>query len=176
MNDLPLHPKLVHLPMALAVLVPLLAATVLLAWWRGWFRHRTWVLVAAAQVLLFASGMVAVRTGKQDEHVAERAVPEAAIEAHEEAAEAFQLAAGVVLALCVLPLLLRRPRLAQLAALTATAGTVVVLFLGIRVGAAGGELVYRHNAGAAHAAQRSGGAPATPAVPRAPREHDDDHR
>lgn len=33
------HPKIVHLPMALAVLIPLIAGGVAIAWWRGWLEH-----------------------------------------------------------------------------------------------------------------------------------------
>ena len=39
--EIPLHPKLVHLPLALAALLPLLTFGVLLAWWRGWLQQRT---------------------------------------------------------------------------------------------------------------------------------------
>ena len=158
MPELPLHPKLVHLPIALAVLMPLLASGVLLAWWRGWFRQRTWTVVLLGQAMLFTSGYLATRTGHEDEERVERLVPEAAIERHEEAAETFQLGGGVVLALCLLPLLLKRLRLAQGAALVATLGTFAVLWLGYRVGEAGGELVYRYGAGSAYG--QAGSAPA----------------
>ena len=35
MEALFFHPKLVHVPIALAVLMPLLSGSLLLAWWRG---------------------------------------------------------------------------------------------------------------------------------------------
>lgn len=151
-DTLPLHPKLVHLPIALAVLMPLFSGGVLLAWWRGWFRHRTWSLVAAAQALLVASSFVAMRTGEADEERVERVVAESALEAHEEAAEAFTWTAALVLLLCVVPLTTRRPQIALPAALASVVGTGIVLGLGFRVGEAGGALVYRHGAAAAWAA------------------------
>src|SRR5690606_866782 len=107
MEALPLHPKIVHLPMALAVLMPLLTGGILLAVWRGWFAQRTWTIVFALQALLFATGLVAMRSGESDEDVAERVVAEAAIERHEAAAEGFVQAGGLVLALSLLPLVLR---------------------------------------------------------------------
>lgn len=158
MNDFPLHPKLVHLPIALAVLMPLLTSGLLLAWWRGWFRPRTWTLAVAAQALLFASGLVAMWTGEADEERVEHLVPEAAIEAHEESAEAFVWGAGVLLALSLLPLLLRRRGAAQVAGVVSVVGSLAVLGLGIRVGQAGGELVYRHGAAAAYTAPAGDGA------------------
>jgi len=51
-TQLPLHPLIVHLPLALALLVPLLAAGTLLAWWRGWLPgRRSWAVVVALQAL-----------------------------------------------------------------------------------------------------------------------------
>jgi uncharacterized membrane protein len=157
MDTIPLHPKLVHLPIALAVLMPLLTGGLLLAWWRGWLPKKTWVLPAAAQLLLVASGLLAMRSGESDEERVERIVPGRAIDAHEETAEAFVWGSGIVFALVLLPLVLRSPRPARTAALGAVAGTLVVLFLGFRAGQSGGELVYRHGAATAfvtnHAAE-----------------------
>jgi uncharacterized membrane protein len=173
MEPTPLHPLFVHLPIALAVLMPLLAGGLLLAWWRDWLPKRSWAIAAGCQALLFASGLVAMRTGEADEERVERVVPEPAIEAHEEAAETFVWSSGAVALLTLLPLLLRRRQVAGLAALAAAVGTVVVLGLGYRVGQAGGELVYRHGAGAAFAAQAGGEAASARAQRRV---SDDDDR
>lgn len=175
MATLPLHPKLVHLPIALAVLMPLLTSGLLFAWWRGWFPKRTWVLVLAGQALLVASGAAAMRTGETDEERVERIVPESAIEAHEEAAEVFVWGSGLVLGLGLLPLLLRRQKAAQLAGLTVLAGTVVVLGLGFRVGQAGGELVYRHGAAAAFIGGTASNPQTLPSSHRLGYDEHDDH-
>ena len=42
METLPLHPKIVHLPIALAVLMPLITAGLLIAWWRDMLPRRAW--------------------------------------------------------------------------------------------------------------------------------------
>jgi len=149
MDSFLLHPKLVHLPIALAVLMPLVSGSVLLAMSRGWFQRRVWSLVVGLQVILFASGVLAMRTGETDEERVERVVPESAIESHEEAAEPFVWASGLLVLLGTLPLVLRGARASQLAAIATVAGTLVVLGLGWRVGQSGGELVYRHGAAAA---------------------------
>lgn len=148
---IPLHPKLVHLPIALAILVPLLTSGLLLAWWRGWLPKRAWIVAVAAQALLVASAWLAMRTGEADEERVERVVPEQALEAHEEAAEAFLLGGALVLAIALAPLFLGR-RASMAAMATTVAGALAVLALGYRVGAAGGELVYRHGAAAAFTA------------------------
>lgn len=167
--EVPLHPKLVHLSLALAALMPLLSLGVLLAWWRGWMQQRTWSIVVAVQAVLVLGSVVAMRSGESDEERAEAIVPEAAIEQHEEAAEAFQWSAVAVLVVGILPLLLRDRRRAQLAALATAIGTGAVLVLAIRTGEKGGELVYRHGAAAAFV-----NAPAGLTNPALPAKGDDD--
>ena len=173
MEPIPLHPLFVHLPVALAVLMPLLAGALLLGWWRGWLPKRVWALAVGGQALLFASGLLAMRTGETDEERVERVVPEAALEAHEEAAEAFVWSSGAVVLLMLLPLLFQHRGTAGMAALAAAVGSVVVLGLGYRVGKAGGELVYRHGAATAFAVEASG-QPALP-VSSTRRPNGDDH-
>lgn len=155
MNQLPLHPAIVHLPLALAALLPLVGAALLVAILRNWLPRRAWAFAAALQFLLVGSGVLALRTGEADQERVERVVAEAAIEAHEEAAEAFVWAGAGVLVLALLPLLLRSSRAAMMAAAATTAGSLLVLGLGYRVGEAGGELVYRHGAAAAFATPAS---------------------
>lgn len=162
MDVLPLHPKLVHLPIALALVMPLLSAGLLLAWMRGLLPRATWVVAVGLQALLMGSGIAALRSGANDEARVERVVSEARIEAHEEAAEFFVGAAGGVLALAILAFALRPETLARsLAALTA-AGTVAVLALGYRTGEAGGRLVYQYGAASAFTTRSPANAPAAP--------------
>ena len=171
--DLPLHPKLVHLPIALAILMPLLSGGLLLAMWRNWFPRRVWSLVVAGQLLLVGSGVLAMRSGEGDEDRVEKSVPKAVLHQHEEAAEAFVWAGGVLLVLSILPLLLRSPRMSLLGAAATCVGSLGVLGLGYQVGQAGGEIVYRHAAGAAF------GVPVVPAgaagVVKARSRSDDDN-
>ncbi|MBK8012419.1 MAG: hypothetical protein IPK13_13800 [Deltaproteobacteria bacterium] len=176
MDTLFFHPKVVHVPIALGVLMPLLAGGVLLAWWRQWLPARSWVLVVALQGILLGSGIVALQTGESEETRVERVVPEHAIEEHEEAAEVFVWACGVVLGLMLLGLAVRRSRVGLPTAAVATLGTLAVLGLGYRTGQAGGDLVYRHNAASAYtnSAQGSTGSPEQAPNRRAGEEHDDD--
>ncbi len=152
MDQFLFHPKVVHMPMALAVLMPLLTGGVLLAWWRGWLDRRVWVIVVLTQAALAGSGLVAMNAGEAEEERVEKVVAERYIEAHAEAAEAFVWASAVVLALMILPLVLPKGRLGAAAAVGAVLGTVVVLGLGVRAGEAGGRLVYEHGAAQAYTA------------------------
>lgn len=145
----PLHPALVHLPLGLAIVVPLLAVGLTVALWRGWLPKKAWYAVVALQALTVVAAVLAMRTGEGDEDRVERIVGEVALEAHAEAAELFTWGAGVVLAMTIVVLLLRRVELARIGAAVAAAGTLVVALLAIRVGHAGGELVYTHGAASA---------------------------
>jgi uncharacterized membrane protein len=146
MDQLLFHPKLVHLPMALAVLMPLVSGGVLLACWRGWFDRRVWIVVLLLQAALVGSGAVAMNTGEREEERVEQAVAEQHIEAHEEAAEVFVWASAALLLLMAVPLVLPDGRARQAASLGAFLGTLIVFGLGYNAGEAGGKLVYEHGA------------------------------
>lgn len=151
MHALLFHPKVVHVPMALGILMPLIAGGLLLAWWRSWLPRRGWILAIGLQAILFGSGIVALRTGEAEEDRVERVVAERFIEAHEEAAEVFVWTSGGVLGLMILAAALGSRRSALPTAAVATLGTLLVLGLGYRTGQAGGKLVYEHGAAQAYA-------------------------
>lgn len=153
MDQLLFHPKVVHLPMALAVLMPLVAGGATFAWWRGWFDRRVWVIVLLLQAALAGSGLMAMNTGESEEERVEEIVAEQYIESHEEAAEAFVWASVVVLVLMLLPMVLSEGRVRSAAALSACLGTLLVFGLGFRAGEAGGRLVYEHGAAQAYVAR-----------------------
>ena len=67
MGSMPLHPAIVHLPLGLAILMPLVATGFAWALWTGRIRPRAWLAVVAFQALLFGSGIVATRTGEAEE-------------------------------------------------------------------------------------------------------------
>lgn len=151
MQTEPLHPMIVHLPLALAVLMPLLAFAAWISWWREWLPgRRAWGMVLTLQALLLIAGVAALRTGENEEEFVEPVVSEHVLETHEEAAQVFVTAAGVILGLCVLPLVVPGDGLRRGAAALAAAATLVVAGLAVRTGKAGGELVYRHGAAAVY--------------------------
>jgi uncharacterized membrane protein len=150
MDLLPLHPKIVHLPIALAVLMPVMSAGLLAAWWAELLPRRTWLIAVLLQGLLLASGVTALRTGQTEEDRVERVVAERLIESHEAAAERFVWAAGAVLLLAIVGATVPKDAYARRAAIATTLGTLLVLFLGYRTGEAGGRLVYQHGAADAY--------------------------
>ena len=159
MDQLFFHPKVVHLPMALAVLMPLVTGGVAFASWRGWLQPRVWVIVFALQAVLVSSGIVAMNTGESEEERVEEIMAEDPIEEHEEAAEVFVWGSGVVLLLMALSLVLREGSTRTAMTIAACLGTLVVLGLGLKTGESGGRLVYEYGAAQAYVGASEAAAP-----------------
>ena len=156
----PLHPAVVHFPIVLAVLLPLVALAALWAIRRGAPARRTWAIPVVVAGALTLSAWVALQTGSAEEERVEGVVSERVIHEHEEAAERFLVLSGILL--LVAGAGLAGGTLGRSGRLLATVGTLGVVWAGVEVGAAGGELVYRHGAASAYA--QDAGRTASPAA------------
>lgn len=165
----PLHPVIVHFPIVLAILAPLVALASLWAIRRGSRPTRAWGVTSVVLAALALSAWVATATGEREEDRVERVVGERALHGHEEAAEVFLFSAVGLLAVGLVGL--ARGRVGMAGRALGTIGTVALVGVGINVGHSGGQLVYRHGAAAAYA-NPSGGSPS--AQPRDRRGGDDD--
>ncbi len=144
----PLHPAVVHLPIALAVLVPLFAVGAVIVIARGAKPLASWGITTALVAALAMSSYIALETGEDQEEKVEAVVPEAAFERHEKSADQFFQLSLLVLGISALGFL---PRTAGTGArYIATAGTLVLVFAGYRVGHSGGEMVYKYGAASAY--------------------------
>lgn len=152
----PLHPAVVHFPIALVVLLPMVAVVALWVIRRGAPARRVWVIPVAFAGMLVVSSWVALQTGEAEEDRVEAVVAERALHEHEEAAERFMTLSGVLFLVAAAGL--AGGTLGRAGRLLTTAGAVGLVFLGVQVGAAGGELVYQHGAADAYVgvAGRSG--------------------
>ena len=169
----PLHPAVVHFPIALLTIgAPLAVAAVFLRRW-----HLPW-LAAIVLVMGAAGAMVAVGTGNQEEEMVEggSAALEQVLDKHEELGELTRNIAVVAAVLAVAAAFSSRVRVAGrglsvLAALAAVAAAYCVA----ETGHYGGQLVYRHGAGVNTMASQGGSdAPSggTAVMPQG--EHEDD--
>ncbi len=150
MTSIPLHPALVHLPLGLALVLPVLATGFTWALWSGRIPKRGWLAVVALQAVLLGAGLVALNTGQREAERVEVVVPEKAIETHEAYAEQFLWVTGAALAVAAIVVLVRRPAAVRALSAATVLGTLLVAAAAVRVGHAGGELVYAHNAGAVY--------------------------
>lgn len=150
MGNLPLHPLVVHVPLVLAMLLPVVIAVILIGDRRGRLGRTSWWTAVAAAALLFVGSLVSVNTGGREEERVEAVVAESAIEQHEERAETFTWAGGITLALLFAVPLFRSPKTRRRLGTAGLVAAVAAGILAIRVGHSGGSLVYVHNAGAAY--------------------------
>lgn len=161
MTELPLHPMAVHLPLALAMLMPLIAIFVFISLRRGWLSGNGWILVVALQVLTTGSAYVSMELGEKEEKRVEKVTGKSALDRHEEQAEMFAALTVATTAIAIAALLVRGRTQQSLM------GVVLVLMfgqlgLGLRVGHSGGELVYVHQAASAYATTPQEGLLPTP--------------
>ncbi len=140
----PLHPAVVHFPLVLVFLLPLFALGAGWAIRRGAAVRWTWAIPLLMAAGLAGSAYVALRTGGAEEERVEGVVSESVLHEHEEAAERFLVLSGVLLLVAAAGL--APGNLGQAARLLTVVGSLGVAVAGVQVGAAGGELVYRHNA------------------------------
>jgi hypothetical protein len=143
MNGLPLHPALVHLPLGVAFVVPLVLGIVLVARRRGKPGRTPWLIALALQSVLFTGAVAATVTGESAEHsMGEGAGNHAAVEAHEEQAEAFTWVAGATLAAIGVAAVAHTTPVGVPLGAFALLLSVGGLGQGVRAGHAGGALVH----------------------------------
>lgn len=143
----PLHPAIVHFPIVLMFVLPVLAIWAIWRIARGDESRRTWAVPFLAAIFLAVSSWAAVATGESDSDKVERVVSEQPLEAHEETAEMFlYLSLGVVV---IAGAGLLRGTIGKSARILTTAAAVGLTAVGARVGHSGGALVYKHGAAGA---------------------------
>ncbi len=143
MDTLPLHPALVHLPIGIAFLLPLLGFGLLFAVVRGWLPRRAWAVMVIVSGLALGTALSAQKAGHDEEERLEAVISKDAIHEHEEAAEQFTVLLGVLTAASAGAFFLRREVLFRTALAVLSLGAFGVLGSGLLAARKGGELVYR---------------------------------
>ena len=144
----PLHPAVVHLPIAIAVLLPFATGLAALAIRAGWLERRAWSLVLLLHLAGAGSAWWAEETGHDQEERVEKVVPERPIHEHEEAGEWLALVMGATALVTAVGLL--GGRVGALARGVAVLGALAVLAASYQTGRSGGALVYEHDAARAY--------------------------
>lgn len=143
MNTLLLHPSVVHVPLGLAVVMPLLLGAMVWAIASGRLPGKAWLIAMALQGVVVGAAGMALWTGGREEDRVEARAGEAAVDAHERAAQAFTVAAGATFVAIAAALVLRnRPRPFLAAGLGSTVLAIGMLVLGVQAGRQGGALVH----------------------------------
>lgn len=170
LSGLPLHPMVVHIPLALAIIAPFIMAIISWAVVRGKWRPSTWWMVVLLQGTIFVSALIATQLGERDEELVETVVAEQVIEIHEEWGQKMAWSSGFLLAAAILPLFFKK-RALPFALVTIL--SLVSLFLALKTGHSGGELVYRHAAATVFSGNGASPPPALDSRSSRAREDDD---
>lgn len=147
--QVPFHPLVVHLPLALTVILPVLIFVFAGFIFKNKLPHQTWLVIIGLQLLTTVSGYVALESGEDEEHQVERVVDKKIIHQHEERAEVFVGATVVTLVLSIAAYFLQR-QLQLYVNLFIGLLSLVCCYLAYLTGGSGGELVYRHGAASAY--------------------------
>ena len=149
-ENLPLHPAIVHLPLGILALLPLLTLLVAGLAVRNTQPKSLIFLLAFVHLVLVGSSYAALETGEDQEHRVETVVSKTLIHEHEEKAEGFMIATVVCLVLAGALLLLPRSLLVRPGLFVLLFAQLTTLYFGYQVGHSGGELVYVHGAAKAY--------------------------
>ncbi len=144
---IPLHPAIVHFPIALTVLMPAVIGAV---WWaerRGWVSAVAWRFVAGLQSVVFATSFLAQQLGEHDEEIVKHVIDPEIIEAHAAWGDRVVWVTGMMLVLLLGAALFPRLRKFRVVVLAAALVAIVPV---IFAGHSGAGLVYEHDAARAH--------------------------
>ncbi len=139
MFGLPLHPSVVHVPLGIALVLPLVAVLMFLGILRGLLPARSWWVILVLQAVMLTAGFVAQSSGEKDEEVVEEIVPEEAIHDHETKAKQFILTMDLAVLLSIGALATAAAKVGRLVLILATLATFLTAGMAMRTGHAGGE-------------------------------------
>lgn len=148
----PLHPMIVHFPLAVTFLLPLLIFV--FAWM---IKNRkmspvAWLVIVFLQLSVVVGGYIAIETGENEEDRVEKVVSKALIHEHEDASKVF---VGSVVILLVTSIGVYFMKEEKRFPIQLILGVLAIgcCFLAVRAGELGGELVYQHGAASAYSGE-----------------------
>ncbi|PKL34819.1 MAG: hypothetical protein CVV45_01305 [Spirochaetae bacterium HGW-Spirochaetae-10] len=147
MNEIPLHPAIVHIPVGLAMLMPAVFIGLYVFIKKEKLPAAAFLIAVLLQTVLVVSAIASLRTGEAEEDRIEEAgitVPHEAIEEHEDLAK---MMTGAALATLLLSgASLKKSRFSGGLQIGAIALSFAVTGLAITAGHHGGKLVYVYGA------------------------------
>lgn len=148
-DGVPWHALVVHGPLMVGVLAPVIGLLIWGAIALRQLHHRAWWLTVVLYLIAFGGALIAVETGEDEHDRVHDVVAEEPMHLHEERGEQYRLALGIVFAMAIGAGLLFGNRAwgMRMAGATLAAGFLAA-YLAVGVGHSGGLLVYREGAAA----------------------------
>jgi uncharacterized membrane protein len=146
---LPFHPSVVHLPIVISFILPILILIFSLMIKKNAMGAKAWIVILGLQIFTTATGYLALETGEVEEDVVERIVAKKLIGEHEEAAELFVGSTVIALVLGISAFFIRREFQFKIQ-MALVLISFISAYLAFRAGKLGGELVYKHGAAQAY--------------------------
>ncbi len=147
---MPLHPAIVHLPLALTFILPILILVFAWAIRAGKMSKELWLVMIGLQILVTGSGYLALETGETDEEKVSAVVGKKIIHEHEESAEIF-VGTTVIALVASVAVWFLQPAFQDKARFIVALVSLLPIFFAWQTGHLGGEIVYKHGGGSAHA-------------------------
>ncbi|MCB0376962.1 MAG: hypothetical protein KDD33_00590 [Bdellovibrionales bacterium] len=149
MFDIPYHPMVVHLPIALAIIIPILSLFLWGAIKCKKASAKSWGILVVLTALYLVSSLAAVKSGEFDEDLVEDKIGKKLVHEHEERGEKIPWVAGVLLIAYTVTYVTGRSKLSWTHKLC-TVLSIAAVYPIILAGHSGGQLVYKHGAASAH--------------------------
>jgi len=146
---LPFHPSVVHLPIVISFILPILILIFSLMIKKNAMGAKAWLVIVGLQFFTTGTGYLALETGEVEEDVVERIVAKKLIGEHEEAAELFVGSTVIALVLGISAFFIRREFQFKIQ-MALVLISFISAYLAFRAGKLGGELVYKHGAAQAY--------------------------
>lgn len=143
--QVPLHPIVVHFPIALSFLLPILALVFAFFIKTKKMNGSMWAIIMGLHLFTVGMGYLSLETGEREEDVVEKIVDKELIAEHEKYAEIFVGVTVVATVISIVAYFIQ----AHLQMYVQLANVIVLLiaaFFAYETGEHGGELVYKHGA------------------------------
>jgi len=153
--QVPVHPMIVHFPLALTFILPILILVFAYLIKTNKMAPQGWLIIIGLQLAVVATGYMSLETGENEEDLVAKVLDKKLIHEHEEAAEIFVGSAVLGLVLSIGVFFIRNEIQFPIKLAIAVIG-LLSCYLAFLAGSLGGELVYKHGAASAYEATPSG--------------------
>ena len=147
--QVPVHPMIVHFPLALTFILPLLIIVFAYLIKTNKMAPQGWFIIIGLQLAVVATGYMSLETGENEEDLVVKVLDKKLINEHEEAAEIFVGSVVIGLVLSIGVFFIQNEFQFPIKLAIAIIGLLSCYFAYV-AGSLGGELVYKHGAASAY--------------------------